>query len=72
MKLSSPLRPIFLKQIWQMLYQCLSTGSELRVWQATTHHRHCWRAYDPLTGDSACFSSEAEMRLWIEQRYYLH
>ncbi len=29
-----------------------------------------WQAYNPMTGRSACFGSEAEMRMWIEMQYY--
>jgi hypothetical protein len=29
-----------------------------------------WRAYDPVTRQSASFDSEAAVRSWLEQRYY--
>ncbi|MGF1567091.1 MAG: hypothetical protein ACFCVD_03285 [Nodosilinea sp.] len=29
-----------------------------------------WRAYDPISGQRASFSSENELRQWLEQRYY--
>lgn len=29
-----------------------------------------WQIYDPLTGFESCFSSEQEVREWLERRYY--
>jgi hypothetical protein len=29
-----------------------------------------WYVHDPITGQSAHLSSETEVRLWIEKRYY--
>lgn len=29
-----------------------------------------WCVYDPITGQSARLSSEVEVRLWLEARYY--
>ncbi|WP_404789863.1 hypothetical protein [Altericista sp. CCNU0014] len=29
-----------------------------------------YQVYDPLSGVSASFGSEAEIRAWLEQRYY--
>lgn len=50
----------------------LSTPPELRVWQRRDRAgRIIWKAYDPRSGQSTSSASEAEMRLWIEQHYYL-
>lgn len=60
-----------LKSAWQQLIYFLTTTNELQVWQSRDRHGNtCWNAYDPLTGRSTKLSSEAEMRVWIEQRYY--
>ncbi|WP_298907772.1 hypothetical protein [uncultured Nostoc sp.] len=50
----------------------MTSGSDLQVWQESDQHGHisCWRAYDPITGRSACFGSEEEMRIWIDKCYY--
>jgi hypothetical protein len=61
-----------LKKIWQHLVKFIVSSSELQVWQETDRHGQtfCWHAYDPATGHSACFGSEDEVRMWIEQSYY--
>lgn len=60
-----------LNRIWQHLVESLILGQELKIWQSTdcfgnTH----WYAYDPVTNSSVTRDSEAEMRVWVEQRYY--
>jgi len=62
--------PSILAQIRQSIIRYCTTAPELRVWQSRTlMNRTVWNAYDPVTGDSISVGSEAEMRLWIEQRY---
>lgn len=58
-----------LQRIGQWFVQVTSRRLELRVWQTRSRDRWYWRAYDPLSGQAACFGTEAEMRLWIEQQY---
>ena len=50
----------------------MTSGSDLQVWQESDRRGHisCWHAYDPITGRSACFGSEEEMRIWIDKCYY--
>jgi len=60
---------LLLQRIGQWFAQVTSRRLELRVWQTRHRDRGYWHAYDPLTGQAACFGSEAEMRIWIEQRY---
>ncbi|GAX38008.1 hypothetical protein [Nodularia sp. NIES-3585] len=60
-----------LQIFWQKLVTALSASSELQVWQKSDRSGHIyWQAYNPITGRSACFGSEAEMRVWIEMQYY--
>lgn len=68
---SQPLLPT-LKKVWQHFLRWMSSSSELQVWQESDSSgcTCCWHAYDPMTGRSACFGSEEEMRIWIEQCYY--
>lgn len=57
--------------ISQSFQRLVATSQELQVNQKTDRRGHkYWQAYDPKTGDSTSLSSEAEMRVWIEQRYY--
>lgn len=59
------------KLIWRRLFRALITSNELQVWRKIDRHGHTyWQAHDPTTGKSTCLGSEAEMRVWIEQRYY--
>jgi hypothetical protein len=57
---------------WQQFVTYLIRASELQVWQELDRKGRIfsWHAYDPMTGRSACFGSEEEMRVWIEQCYY--
>ncbi|WP_335078288.1 hypothetical protein [Nostoc sp.] len=50
----------------------MTSSSDLQVWQESDRRGHisCWHAYDPITGRSACFGSEEEMRIWIDKCYY--
>lgn len=55
-----------IRKLWQQFHTWLVSSSDLQVWQESD----CWRAYDPMTGRSACFGSEEEMRVWIDKCYY--
>ncbi|KAF3889990.1 MULTISPECIES: hypothetical protein [Nostocales] len=61
-----------IQKTWQQFVTFLMRASELQVWQELDRKGQVfsWHAYDPITGRSACFGSEEEMRLWIEQCYY--
>lgn len=62
-----------ISRLWQQFYTWLVSSSDLQVWQESDSHGDtaCWRAYDPITGRSACFGSEEEMRIWIDKCYYM-
>jgi len=60
-----------LNSIWQHLVKSLIQGQELKIWQSTDRFGNThWYAYDPMTSSSVTRDSEAEMRVWVEQRYY--
>lgn len=60
-----------IKAIKQRFVRALTCNSELQVWQKTDRYgNNYWQARDPKTDKSTSLSSEAEMRIWIEQRYY--
>lgn len=71
---ASASQPIaFLKALWQGFVKTAIGSNELQVWQTTDTDGYLyWRAYDPLTRESAICDSEDEMRAWIEQRYHNH
>jgi len=55
--------------VWQQWMRYLTTPPDFNVWQHRNPAGHLyWHVYDPHTNQSACFSSEAEVKLWIEQR----
>ncbi|MBG1267831.1 hypothetical protein [Nostoc sp. WHI] len=60
------------QKVWQHFIIWMNSGSDLQVWQESDRYGYtsCWHAYDPMTGRSACFGSEEEMRIWIDQCYY--
>lgn len=55
----------------QHLFAWSIRGNELQVHQHRDRQGNTWwQAFDPKTDESVSFGSEAEMRTWIEQRYY--
>ena len=61
----------FINNICERFVTLINHASELKVWQSSDRAGHkWWNAYDPTTGNSISLDSEAEMRMWIEERYY--
>ncbi|HEY9728441.1 MAG TPA: hypothetical protein V6D50_18490 [Chroococcales cyanobacterium] len=59
-----------LNQFWQHLVKSIVQGQEPRIWQHTDRTgKIWWHGYDPHTERSICVDSEAEMRIWLEERY---
>lgn len=58
---------------WQSLgYRLMSyfSGStEPQIRQRTYGDRLIWHVYDPITQQQMQFSSEQEVRVWLDQRY---
>jgi hypothetical protein len=69
---------IFLRYPYQNLLQrirkillFLTAPSEPKITQRTDlTGNNWWEVYDPITGSSHVFNNEAEVRIWLEQRYY--
>ena len=59
-----------LNQIWQHLVKAIAHGNEPRLWQTQKHGQPIWHGYDPASGRSVTRFSEAEMLIWLEERYY--
>lgn len=58
---------VFLNYLTNALFK----GNELQVRQHRDRQGNTWwQAFDPTRDESTSFGSEAEMRSWIEQRYY--
>lgn len=61
----------FLNRLWQQLVIGLTKAQEPQIWQSYDRQKNLWwHGYDPITGRSICRDSEAEMRIWLEERYH--
>ena len=55
----------------QYLWRYFNQRLEPKIWQKRDRYGNFyWVVYDPTTGHSSYFSSEQEVRIWLEQRYY--
>lgn len=62
-----------LNDLWQAVIEFLETSSELYITQIQDKTGQTqWKAFDPITGQSAQFDSEEDVRVWVEERYYQH
>ncbi len=58
-------------KIWQHSLTIFTKGNELQVWQTCDRFADTWwNARDHATARSISLAFEAEMRVWIEERYY--
>ncbi len=57
-------------RLWQKFAAFFSNESELKV-QPTrdAEGEMWWHVYDPATNRSAIFASEAEIRIWLDERH---
>lgn len=57
---------------WQKLRQVFYTSLELQVYRVVDEKgKFSWSAYNPKNGESVNGFSEEQMRIWIEEHYYL-
>ena len=62
---------LILNSVWKYIVTVLTKEQELQIWQTSDRSgKTWWHGYDPVTGSSVCKDSEAEMRIWLEKRYY--
>lgn len=60
-----------LNQLFQRLTKVILGSNELQIWETCDDSGNSlWHAYDPVTERYTSVNSEAEIRAWIEQRYY--
>lgn len=60
-----------LKRLGQRIAEYFTSQSEIKIWQLQARSgKTYWRVYDPNTNRSATFSSEEEVRIWIEELFY--
>lgn len=55
-----------LKQLWQGFIAFLAGNSEPKIQRVSEDN---WRVYDPKTNRSLNFTSEQEVRVWLDERY---
>ena len=69
-QITLPIISAFKKRLPQIL-QPLTSGHELQVWTKRERYgKITWHAYDPVSDRHVVRESEAEMRAWVEERYY--
>lgn len=59
-----------LRNIWQSLITYLAGSSEPYVWKAQTSKGLQWKVFDPIAQRQLTFNSEADVRVWLEERHY--
>ncbi|MGF1518077.1 MAG: hypothetical protein ACFCVB_09775 [Nodosilinea sp.] len=59
-----------LKQLGDRAMRFFTGQTEPRIWQRTRQGQLTWFAHDPITNRTRQFSSEQDVRLWLEKRYY--
>lgn len=65
----------FLQTVAAMTMQQLTRSHEPRIWTSIIKSgphagQTQWHVYDPLTHHRAVLSSETDVRVWLDQRYY--
>lgn len=46
-----------------------SNDPQIQMKYSSSGHEY-WRVYDPVTRKTSTFTSEKDVRVWLEQRYY--
>ena len=55
------------------LTKIIDKKREPKVWQKCDRQGNIyWLTFDPITKIYSFFSSEEEVRIWLEERYYYH
>ncbi len=57
---------------WHAITCAMTPAYEPKVWQSKDWFGHTWwNVYLPRTGQMARFSSEEEVRIWLEEHFHL-
>ncbi|BAU42828.1 hypothetical protein [Leptolyngbya sp. O-77] len=60
----------WLNAFWRAIAQRLTNRNEPRIHTIETPiGQTIWQIYDPITGHKTWFSTEAEVRIWLDQRF---
>jgi hypothetical protein len=61
----------FLNLLGQLINTILNQENEPKVWQSFDRFGQTWwHVYDPLTERYVCRDSEADILIWLKERYY--
>lgn len=61
----------YLKDWGMALVNALAPSQEPRVKVIDSANGSIWKVYDPVSHQSHLFATEDELRIWLEERYYL-
>ncbi|MBD3883495.1 hypothetical protein IFO70_17135 [Phormidium tenue FACHB-886] len=59
-----------LNNVWQSLISYLAGSSEPHVWKTQAADGSHWQVFDPIAQRKLTFDSEADVRVWLEERHY--
>jgi hypothetical protein len=60
-----------ISRIFQTLLAKLSSNNDPQIkLRYSPSGQEYWHVYDPTTGKAATFTAEADVRVWVEQRYH--
>ena len=61
-----------LQRIWQAFVQAMITPNEPRITTKVDRQGNIlyYKVFDPMSGRSVSFTSEIEVKMWLERRYY--
>lgn len=60
----------FAKATTEAFFNSLVLYSEPKIWKKTDAEGNIfWKTYDPMTGTTASFDTEHQVRVWLEERY---
>ncbi len=61
----------WLRALGQWANSLFVNTHEPQIWKIEhSNGREYWKVHDPVTRHTTTLSSEAEVRMWIDQRYY--
>lgn len=60
-----------LSQALKLFFESIFNSDEPNIHQSRDRFGNVfWTVYDPITGCKLYFESEAEVRIWLDRRYY--
>lgn len=61
----------WVRHAWSVFLDAIASHNSIHIWKKTDGIGHTWwYVYDPATNMTHAFTSEHEVRIWLESRYY--